>query len=171
MSYIKAAPQPPLLDGEVAIQLDDGELIAVSVKEEWQSNGGGVHLLAMARWIQADGTQETAPDGTPIVATFSNNFGPLQIDEHGMDALRREALLVILGEDSTATRPVLVDSTAPDLGSVLSLADDVALDPAAATAPLLSVTPEIRLNSSIRNQMTTVQQVRAPTDLDTLLGL
>lgn len=161
MTYTKMNPQPPYRDealayedlgpglyaDEIAVELDDGNHVAVSITEEWAPNGSGVHLQAWARWIDENGQTHTSPEGAHVESQASVNVGAQVLAEHSMDVLRKEMLLMVLGEPQTLQK----------IGR-----EDV---------PILFVADTNRLNWNIRHHIETINQVRKPADLGSILGI
>jgi hypothetical protein len=137
MSYELLDPQPELRaedlawekagpglydDGEVALRLDDGTIVAVSVTPRWLENGGGVAFAAYARWIDEDGATHLDPHGQHTETVMTDNVPAPEIERLTLPAIARELLLAVLGEPAT-----LIDGR-----------------------PLLAWSDEVRLNASIR---------------------
>jgi hypothetical protein len=188
MSFVKATSQPPLRDpewsipgtpqyeelapglypDEVAVKLDDGTLVAISVAEEWMENNSGVHLQSWARWIKPDGETQTSPDGKQIESRCSASIGPAQLQINSIDEFRKEMLLAVLGEPPTL-RDVPVDPNA----IAVSKPEDPTFQhlPQNDKIPILPISEEGRLNSSIRHVVETIKQIREVPDPAQLLGL
>jgi hypothetical protein len=102
MTFQMADERPAgLSDGEAAIMLDGGQMVAVSVTSRWLENGAGVAFLASARWIEADGRTLSCPNGQPVRTEATHNADPHTVRVHGVDAIAKELLLAVLGEPQT----------------------------------------------------------------------
>lgn len=100
MAYTKTSPVPPgLNEGETAVTLDDGSIIAVQAKSTVQETSGCPVIAATARAIKADGTPETLPDGSPIASAFQHTSCQDEITmAGGVDQVQKCCLLAVLGE-------------------------------------------------------------------------
>lgn len=150
MTYAIASVQPELRDpqvawdvrapglypGEALVELGD-HLAAVSVETEWLANGAGVVLKGCARWCDADGQTHLCPDGKHVETETRHTADPLSIKTHGLPALKKEMLLLMLGEPAAL---------------VHGLEDEV---------PVLGLSEEHRLNASIGHAIDCVQAVEA----------
>lgn len=164
MSYTKMEPQPgpraPELDyddtgpglypDESAVVLDDGTMVAVSVMTEWLENGAGASLAACARAIEADGTTRLTSQSQHIESNFRHTADVVSIERHGLPALAKEVLLLVLGEPAT-----MVDEDDGAGGTM--------------QVPMVAWSVEIRLNASIRQSLTVATQ--PVQDPGALLGL
>lgn len=162
MSYTKVDPQPAprgdmlaydaigpgLYPDETAIELDDGTLIAVSVERHWQANGSGIAFHGYARWINADGSTQTAPNGAHVEASYSFNADPVTLSQFPEDDIATEVALLVIGE-----QPKLMRSVPQKTGP-------------ATTQAVVDPSDEARLNASVRHQVKAVTATRS-----TFIGL
>ena len=95
MAYTKRN-DVPVQPGELAVELDSGELVAV--KCERKRVDAGVSYHSRARAIGPDGLPALDALGRPIVTEFKHTVGVDKVAELGDDAITREMLLVVLGE-------------------------------------------------------------------------
>lgn len=99
MSYIKLDPQPAALaDGELALQLDDGTVVAVSVETKWLSNGSGVSMYGQARWIAADGTAQVDAHQQNIETSLHHNADAEMVKKFDVQTLSKDLIMALLGE-------------------------------------------------------------------------
>jgi hypothetical protein len=120
MSYSLMDPQPAaraenatdtdpgLYPDEVAVTLDDGSHVAVACAVDRMANGQGVEFRATARAITADGTSQICGSGYAIQTTWPQLCPPESFARFGVDALRKEHILGVLGEPPTQV--ALLDS-------------------------------------------------------------
>lgn len=128
MTFKRPAADPPgLKPGELALVLDDGSLVAVALVTSLLPNGGGVAVAAEARLIAPDGSTVHAPCGTPVSSGASHSCDAVSVERHGVPALTREVLLLVLGEPGTEGE------------------DGV---------PIIAFSDEMRVNASIRTTIT-----------------
>lgn len=93
MSYTKV-DGIPCRSGEVVVQLDTGDYVAVSSSRE----RGGVGLLfrASARAVNEDGSQRHDANGKPIESILSYAMETALVDD--ADSVSRDCILAVLGE-------------------------------------------------------------------------
>lgn len=89
---LRYAPETPL-------KLDIGELVAVSVNAQREPIGNGLSVKAWARWVDKDGATLLDSAGYDIEVDAIATFDVAAVDRHGVNALCREVLLMLLGED------------------------------------------------------------------------
>ena len=89
----------PVADGELAVELDTGALVAVRCDRKRVDAGVCYH--AQARAIDAEGTQLADGSARPIVTEFKHSVPVDLVDTLGDDAITRECLLAVLGEPMT----------------------------------------------------------------------
>lgn len=171
----KGAPAP-----EAVVKLDSGELIAVSVEEDYRDNSVDAHLCAFARWINEDGTSHEAPDGTAVETSLSAGVSTAEIHS-GAAAYRKEMLRLVLGED-----PTMVPIEKHDGARKLTKAEkEAALEAARAEGaspdafvhfdedaterPLLMIHEDQLTAGNILNAIKVVLEMRVPPDPATLL--
>lgn len=95
MSYTKRN-DIPVADGEIGIELDTGDIIAVScIRKRVDS---GVCYNAKARAINADGTARAYPDGRLLETEMKHSVSVERVETLTDDAIARECLLAVLGE-------------------------------------------------------------------------
>jgi hypothetical protein len=136
MTFTVAKERPEgLAAGEAAVVLAGGETAAVSVSSRWLENGGGVAFVAGARWIDPDGVTRLCPNGQQIRVEATHSADPHSVREFGVDAISRELLLAVLGED-----PTLIERMG---------------EGGAFEAPMLMHGEEWRMNASIRHAIDT----------------
>lgn len=126
--YDKAAPglYP---DGEVLVQIGD-IYAAVSVTEgEWYE--GGVNLLGVARWCDADGQTHLAPDDRHVETTYPCRVDAELLTKFDLDALKKDVVHLMLGEEPECLLSCPVDGGDPiqvpalDVASTTKLAMDI----------------------------------------------
>lgn len=154
---------PGLHGDEVAVQLDTGERVAVSVEPKWEPNNTGLALHAWARLIHADGSSFEDPtgavdaDGRPIVfeTSVTMNVPASFVELYGEKALGREMMLAVLGEPPTMVK-VAVDKKKAAADAAAAPAGTV-LQPAAAEQAIIPMSEEARRNASIRSAIATMK--------------
>ncbi len=91
MSYVKREGLP-VAEGETAVELDTGELVAVVCTRTLL--GGQILFRGQARAVTAEGTPVVGADGLPIAREFQHTDPrPGKADE-----VARDVLLALLGE-------------------------------------------------------------------------
>jgi hypothetical protein len=176
-----AVVAPGLYPDEAVAQLDSGELVAISVEEDYVPTTLGVSLCAVARVIEADGSTKQAPDLNAVEVSFPVGVSKADLDARGLDAYRREVLLAVLGEPATM-RPI---DTPADAVPITPEEEAAALDalradgkspeatldvqPLATEEPLLRVGEQQRESGNVRNALTTLAQLAAAPDPGSLL--
>lgn len=95
MSYTKRE-DVPVAEGETAVELDTGDIIAVSCIRKRVDQG--VCYNAKARAIEADGTARTYQDGRLLETEMKHGVSVERVDVLTDDAITRECLLAVLGE-------------------------------------------------------------------------
>lgn len=150
MSYTKLEPQPPLRDpalayeepgpglyddGEVALRLDSGHYVVVSVTPKALENGAGVAFLAVARWTAKDGTTRLDGHRQHVERQFTDSAPAKRLSEigkgdlaAGIAAFGREMIHALLGEPPTMRT----------------------LDGSGESLPLVPWDDEVRMNVDIR---------------------
>lgn len=104
MAYELMEPQPEgLAENETAFRLDDGALVAVAIHSGATAEGG-IDLTATARAIDEDGKDELDRDETPISTAHSMGYTLDDIETFGEDALVKELVLLVLGEEPEGIR-------------------------------------------------------------------
>ncbi len=88
-----------LRPGEVALRLDTGHKVAVSMVTTLLANGSGVAIAAEARLIDKSGATVLSPCGTEIKSGASHSCDAISVETHGVPALTREVLMLVLGEE------------------------------------------------------------------------
>lgn len=176
MSYTILDPQPParsaeleadeigpgLYPGEIAVDLGDGYLAAAAVEVERLRNGEGVVLTARARAIEADGTSMPCARLDEIATAMTHRASVAELERDGIDALAREALLIVLGEPPTmVTRdnPPPPDPQDPPEGWTEEY-----------EAELLPISDLARQQASIRHAIEVAEAILAASDPAALLA-
>ena len=148
MAYKVATKQPPKRDPnldwedvgpglyddeEVLVEIDDFTA-TVSYTTEWLENGGGVSIKATARWCDADGRTILTDEGQHVETFSQFTAGPGFVQDFGVEALVKEVLLSLMGEPPELT---------------------------VEQGPIVSFSPEARLNMSVKNAVETVKKTKA----------
>lgn len=173
---------------EAVVELGTGERVAVSVEEDCgDSEGdgnsdGGACLRGYARWIAADGSSETTPDGKVVESEFCCRVSQAQILAHKIDTYRREVLAILLGDPRTmlAIAPPLdarAMTAAEQQAALEALRAEGASpdatfvsDPDAAEVPLIAAGTEQLAAAEIGNAIAVARQMRVTADPAALLG-
>lgn len=87
-----------LAKDEVALELDDGTIVAVSVSPVWEPNNAGVVFTGKARCLCDDGESETCPHGQEIRTTFTYNVAVGLVEERGIDKIAKDVAMALIGE-------------------------------------------------------------------------
>lgn len=127
---------PGLYDGEVLVALDDN-FVAVSADAEWPENNNGLVLKGCARWCDKDG-QTILSRETHVEVTCNHNFSAWHASNFALADLKKEVILLMLGE-------------APAL-----LREEV---------PILDVSDDVRLHSSIRQAIACASSINEQASL------
>lgn len=160
---------PGLHQDEVAVELDTGELVAVSVEVHWDEGNTGLGLHGWARLINGDGSSKTDPAGKVIETSLPTTVSQDLLERHGKKKLGREVMHAVLGEVLTqvriaaSTRPSDSDSVSPPAGTVL--------DPGASHTLLIAWSDEALRNANIRNAIAAMKVVGTGIDPAAALGL
>lgn len=137
-------PAPGLYPDEIAVVLDTGELVAVSVSSPWLGNNGGIELRGWARLIGEDGQTVCTPSGLHIELEISHNVESPKVNRFSRDTLAKEMLLLLLGEPATIVEydnPPLPEEERPE-GWTPTF-----------EAPMIPWSDDFRLESSIQHAM------------------
>ena len=134
---------PGLYPGEETLRLDTDAFIALSVQTHWLENGEGVSFHASARWIEEDGSTKVTEKDQPIKAGFSVTIPAIMAIKYGVDALATDAARIVLGEE-----PLVMETVPMGEGE----------EPI--EVPVINLSPEVKANASIRDQISLVEQVR-----------
>ena len=95
MTYTKRE-DIPVAAGEIAVELDTGDLVAVSCNRKRVDAGVCYH--AKARAVNADGTARTYPSGKLLETEFKHSVSVERVETLTDDAIARECMLATLGE-------------------------------------------------------------------------
>lgn len=95
MAYIKREGIP-VLDGELAVELDTGALVAVVCERKRVDAGLCYH--ARARAIDEDGMPHRDSAGRAVQTEFKHSISVDKVAEYGDENVTREMLLAVLGE-------------------------------------------------------------------------
>lgn len=95
MSYTKREDVPASV-GETVVELDTGDLVAVSCSSKRVDSG--MVYFPQARALDADGLARVDADGRPIQTGFKHSVPIERVEALTHDAITRECLLLVLGE-------------------------------------------------------------------------
>lgn len=114
MSYAKIDPQPSgLQPGEIAVALDSGETVAVSVTLTPQANNAPSFLHAVARQIGTDGSAVLDASGNAVMTEFTYSLTASEAnDPTAFQAVQRDCLMAVLGEPVTGALSDPIHATA-----------------------------------------------------------
>lgn len=156
---------PGLYPDELAVRLNTGELVAVSVERRRLKNGAGMEFRTWARHIEEDGRTKLDPHGEEmeLETTFSASHDFIHRrgsgDEDGEEVIARELMNLMLGEEPTVV-PIPVDPEAPTVEVATDEADwrrnpnkappGTVLSPGKAEVPLVALEAEAGHSISIR---------------------
>lgn len=161
---------PGLYSDESLVQLDSGELVAVSVEMKWPDNNTGLGLHGWARWINPDGSSKTCPEGRSIETSISFTADADTLRRHTKAQLSREVLLAVLGEPATPV-PIEHDAEAPPPPAPENLPAGTTLNPEATERDLIPWPQTERDNASIRTAIDHVKAAQNGIDAAAVLGI
>lgn len=95
MSYIKR-DNIPVLAGEIAVELDTGDIVAVACNRKRVDYGVCYH--ATARAIESDGTARKYPNGSLLQTAMKHPVQVERVDTLTDDAIARECMFAVMGE-------------------------------------------------------------------------
>lgn len=136
---------PGLYPGEETYRLDTGDELALVVETLWLENGEGISFHGRARAIEADGSSRLTDKDQTIGSAFTLTVPASLCIKHGVDALATDAALIILGEE-----PLIMEMVPMPPGH----------DPDVIPVPVVNLSPEVKANASIRDQLSLVEQVK-----------
>lgn len=119
MSYTKRT-DIPVQAGEIALELDDGNLVAVQCPAERNPQSNSMVFTPRARWIGVDGEQRRDPAGREVITTKTHNASPEQVSALGASVIVRECLYLVSGE------PLTPDPDHPEINMMMFGADNIA---------------------------------------------
>lgn len=157
---------PGLYADETAVRLETGHIVAISVERNWMENNSGIVFRAFGRLIIEDGSTFLTKDNQHVESVCSYSCGPFDIESFGVDALAREGLKMVLGDE-----PTMVDIEISNSENVTEVAIDVAdfernpdkappgtvLTPGDTKRPMIPWSAEVRLNASIMHAISNVE--------------
>lgn len=149
MGYTVLKDQPGLFPHEMAVRLDTGDLVAVSVSREWLLNGEGIVFKGQANAIDATGKPLSTPDGTAITSGYEFVANHVALQQYDPKDIAGEVALMVLGEP-----PALVtEVTYPPAGEG---------EPAQTyRIPFINVHDGERFAASIRHQLKVVDMAQS----------
>ncbi len=106
MAYAKITNQAPFAanlkaPGEIVLQLDTGQLIAVRARVDVQRGSGSATLFCDARLVNADGTDKLDANGKDITSSFSHTTSKVGIDAAGgRGPMMKLCIMALLGEST-----------------------------------------------------------------------
>ncbi|GGD64531.1 hypothetical protein GRI62_11915 [Erythrobacter arachoides] len=83
---------------ETLVELDTGDLVAMSVKPHREPNTGGLVVCAWARAVHADGSTICDNAGEIVENEYRATFTAGDVADYGVSHLTRQVLLLMLGE-------------------------------------------------------------------------
>ena len=119
MSYTKRT-DIPVQAGEIALELDDGNLVAVQCPAERNPQSNSMVFTSSARWIDAAGAQKFDPAGRAVATAKTHNAGNEQVAALGASVIVRECLYLVSGE------PLTPDPDHPEINLLMFGADNIA---------------------------------------------
>lgn len=146
---------PGLYTGETVVQLDTGELIALSVARKRRPNGGGMDFRGWARVIEEDGSTKLDPAGQEMELEFPHGADAGTMQSIGDDAeavISREIMLMMIGAPATMRDVPVEEGQDPERAPIVGWAEDV------------------RLNTSIRYAIDMAAKTTAEVDVAALLA-
>jgi hypothetical protein len=136
---------------------------------KWEPNGSGVALTVWGRWIEDDGSSKLDFHNQDTEVAYSHGFTTLDLENHGLAALMREMLLLVLGEPADLEKDVHVDpeGTIPALPGAIDRSM-LKFQPGQDKIKVLNVPDDIRFGGSIRHaigHIKEVMQAKTPSQL------
>jgi hypothetical protein len=101
MSYKIQINIPNLKEGETAVLLSTGELVAVSCFVKRQIHTNNVVYCSVARAIDKHGSTMRDAHGYDIKTEMRHAACDAEVQTHGDAAMRRECMMLVLGEPLT----------------------------------------------------------------------
>lgn len=129
-------------DGEALVAIG-GDFAAVSVQTEWLENGEGIVLKGCARWCDATG-QTILCEEKHVETSFHHKLLALQVNEHSVTALKKDVLLLLLGEPVETVN--------------------------AQGVPIIDLSDAAKLNVSIRHAIESIGNLNEDNDAGSLLA-
>jgi hypothetical protein len=148
LSWDTAAPGLYQEDEELLVELDGGHAV-VSVVPTWIEGNQGVSLMGVGRLTNEEG-ETILCHGLHVESAVTATVTLVDIEKHGINALKKEVLLALLGEPPALTKEIEVTGKEPVIVPVLGFSD------------------QVRLNASIRHAKKAIEEVQAsahPADL------
>lgn len=118
MSYTKRT-DIPVQTGEIALQLDDGHLIAVQCPVARDPQSNTPIFTPRARWIDATGTQKCDLSGRAVITTKTHSASNDQVTALSANVIVRECLYLVCGE------PLTPDPAHPEINLMMFGADNI----------------------------------------------
>lgn len=87
-----------LAKDEVALELDDGTIVAVSVSSIWEPNNAGVVFTGKARCLCENGESETCSHGQEIATSFTFNVSSDLVELRGIGNIAKDVAMALIGE-------------------------------------------------------------------------
>ncbi len=94
-------PVSVIAPDEVLLSLDSGEYVAASVSAYRTEHTGGRTIAGHVRWLSSDGQLMTDALNRPVLSQFTHTASIGHIESLGEPAIKREILLMLLGEPPT----------------------------------------------------------------------
>lgn len=93
-----AADESAMLAASSVVQLETGDIAWVGCVVADNPDTVNIEFATVAIAVNADGTIRTRPSGQPIAATFMHPVVPEIVVSRGRDAIRKDLILIALGE-------------------------------------------------------------------------
>ena len=119
MTYEKR-PDIALPTGEVALQLDDGNLVAAQCRVSRDPQSNNSIFAASARWVDAAGAQRIDASGRTVATAKTHSASTEQVVALTVNSIVRECLFLVLGE------PLTPDPEHPEINVMKFSADNIA---------------------------------------------
>ena len=92
------ATQAAMLASGAAVELDNGTRAWVACVVQDNPDTYATEILTIALALNSDGTVRMRPSGAPLSRSFWHPSDPVTLDRRGLDAVRKDLLLMALGE-------------------------------------------------------------------------
>lgn len=126
------ATQAAMLASGVAVELDNGTKAWAACIVQDNPDTYATELLTIALALNADGTVRLRPSGTPLCRAYWHPADPVTIDRRGLDAVRKDLLLMALGEQPLESDDAALTAqwvTERSIRVAVDIADAVAATP------------------------------------------
>lgn len=119
-------PVSVIAPDEQLLQLDTGEFVAASSSAYREEFTNGRTLQAIVRWVGEDGSVQFDALGRPVLTMFPHGASAGQIALYTEPVLRRELLLMLLGEPPNAVEGVPIIAWPEEIRACVNIRSAIA---------------------------------------------